>query len=138
MGVTLYNSTLCSILNKHAPLITKTVSSHPQVPWFTEDVRIEKRKRRKAEKRWLRTKSPLDYENFKAARNKTLFVMNSARRTYYSQMIRENSSDQRNLFNATKLLLNMTKLHPVIPPDINKKTFVDDLGKYFSDKIVRI
>ena len=136
--VTLYNSTLCSILNKHAPLITKTVSSHPQVPWFTEDVRIEKRKRRKAEKRWLRTKSPLDYENFKAARNKTLFVMNSARRTYYSQMIRENSSDQRNLFNVTKLLLNMTKLHPVIPPHINKKTFVDDLGKYFSDKIVRI
>ena len=65
--VTLYNDTLSSILDKHAPLITKTVSSHSEVPWFTDHVRTEKRKRRKAEKRWLRTKSPLDFEKFKAA-----------------------------------------------------------------------
>ena len=43
--VTLYNYTLSSILNKHAPLITKTVSSHPHVPWFTNDVRTQKKEK---------------------------------------------------------------------------------------------
>ena len=53
-------------------------------------------------------------------------------------MIMENSSNQRSLFNVTKSLLNMTKLHPVIPPHIDKRTFVNDLGNFFCDKIVRI
>src|SRR5208282_12449 len=31
----LYNSTLFSLLDKHAPLITKPISSRPSNPWFT-------------------------------------------------------------------------------------------------------
>ena len=56
--VAAYNVTLSSILDKHAPVQTKKVVSRPQVPWFTDHVRTEKKKRRKAEKIWLKTKSP--------------------------------------------------------------------------------
>ena len=73
----------------------------------------EKEKKESREK-MVKTKSEQDYQNYKTARNVTLFLMNKARRSYYSQMINENSSDQKRLFNVTKSLLNMSKQHPVI------------------------
>ena len=40
--VACYNSTLTSILDKHAPLITKTVTVRAQVPWFNDDIKNAK------------------------------------------------------------------------------------------------
>ena len=136
--VSLYDVTLRSILDKHAPMQTKKVASRLQVPWFTDQVRTEKKKRRKAEKRWLKTKSVQDYQYYKTARNVTLFVMNKARRTYYSEMINENSDNQKRLFNVTKFLLNMSKQYPTIPPTVDKCKFANNLGTFFQDKILKI
>ena len=133
-----YDVTLRSILDKHAPMQTKKVSSRVQVPWFTDQVRKEKKKRRKAEKRWLKSKSEQDYQTYKMARNVTLFVMNRARRKYYSEMIDENSHDQKRLFNVTKSLLNMSKQDPMIPPSVDKCEFANNLGNFFQDKILKI
>lgn len=33
-----YNDTLRGILDKHAPLVTRTILERPQVPWFTEEI----------------------------------------------------------------------------------------------------
>ena len=96
--VTEYNNTLGNILDKHAPMLTKTIISRPQVPWFTDQLRIEKRKKRKAETRWLTTKYVHNYDKYKTARNKTLHAMNNARRMYYTEIIKENSHDQKSLF----------------------------------------
>ena len=64
---------------------------------------------------------PVDFEKYKtAARNTTLFVMNKARRSYYFEMINENSCDQKRLFKITKSFLHMSNQHPVIPPSVNK------------------
>ena len=109
-----YDSTLQSILDKHAPLCSKRVNNRPRVPWFTNEIRMEKKRRRKAEKKWRKSKSVSDHNAFKKARNKTLFVMNKARTTYYSDCVADNSSNQRKLFNITKSLLNMTKSHLVV------------------------
>ena len=40
----LYHSTLSSLLNKHAPIKTKTCSSRPKDPWMSEDILMAKRK----------------------------------------------------------------------------------------------
>ncbi len=45
----LYDAMLSDILEKHAPVVTKQVVLHPQVLWYTDGVRTEKRKKRKAE-----------------------------------------------------------------------------------------
>ena len=46
-----YNSTLKVILDKHAPLITRSIKERPPVPWFNEEIKMAKRERRKAEKK---------------------------------------------------------------------------------------
>ena len=47
-----YNCRLLSLLDKHAPVISKTLFVHPKVPWFSPNLNYLKRQRRKAEKLW--------------------------------------------------------------------------------------
>ena len=47
-----YNCRLLSLLDKHAPVTSKTLSVHPKVPWFSPNMNYLKRERRKAEKLW--------------------------------------------------------------------------------------
>ena len=44
--LTLFNTTLIVLLDKHAPLKTRTITIRPSAPWYTEDIREEKQKRK--------------------------------------------------------------------------------------------
>ena len=90
--VTSYENTMSSILDKQAPLITKYVSLRPKTPWYNEEIRQVKRKRRKAERK---SGDINDHDNYKSIRNTTLSIMNHARQEYYNECISENSSDQK-------------------------------------------
>ena len=100
-----YNSTLTSLLDKHAPIKEKVVVCRQRLPWFNSEIKCAIKTRRKAERKWRRTKSQQDFRAFKGARNRATFVMNGARCEYYTNLIAENSSNQRNLFRSTKSLL---------------------------------
>ena len=45
-----YHDTLSSILDQHAPLITKTIRVRPNTPWFNEDIKQAKSERRRRER----------------------------------------------------------------------------------------
>ena len=130
-----YNSTLKDILDKHAPLIT--IKERPRVPWFNEEIKMAKRERRKAKKKWRRTKLYTDLAAFKIKRNATTALMNKARREFYTNFIEENSKDQKKLFAASNRLLNRGSAD-CLPPTIDKAQFAEDIGKFFIQKIVNI
>ena len=67
--VSSYNNTLMAALDKHAPLITRTIVQRPRVPWFSQEIRKAKRQRRKAEKRWRKSRLESDLAASKAKRN---------------------------------------------------------------------
>ena len=50
-----YDDTLSTLLDSHAPLVTKTVVKRHIVPWFTEEVKQANQQRRRAERRWRHT-----------------------------------------------------------------------------------
>ena len=91
----------------------------PLVPWFSEDIREARRERRRAERKWRRSQCVRDLLEFKTKRNFTTYLMNEARRKFYSDFIVENSSNQRKLFSATKKLLNQGHDVP-FPPTSDK------------------
>ncbi|XP_031555366.1 uncharacterized protein LOC116292226 [Actinia tenebrosa] len=103
--VSSYNKTLSSLLDKHAPLLIRSVVIRHRVPWLTDEIRAIKRQRRRAERKWRRTKLDTDQAAFKALKNRTTYVMNSVRREFYTDFVNDNSDDQRKLFSATKKLL---------------------------------
>ena len=61
-----YNTTLAQALDRHAPLGTKAIRSRPLVPWFKEEIKVPRREKRKAERKWRRTGSSEDMLAFKA------------------------------------------------------------------------
>ena len=68
--VKLYNSTVRDMVNDYAPLLTKTIKVVPNAPWFDSEYKNARRERRKAEKKFKRTKSLADKEAFIELRKK--------------------------------------------------------------------
>ena len=132
-----YNTTLTTILDKHAPLCSKVVAARARVPWFSDQIRSAKRNRRKAERRWRTSKLDADWRVFKVLKNRTTYLMNMERREFYSDLINENSHDQRKLFSVTGKLLNRAKETP-FPPHSDKTTLANDMGLFFVKKIINL
>ena len=135
--VSCYNNTMMAALTRHAPLISKTIVTRPVVPWYNDEIKCAKRMRRRAERKWRRTKLLTDFLAFKTAKNQTTFLMNQARQSFYRQFISENSQDQRKLFCATKSLFRHDS--DLAFPRYNDSTALsNDLGQFFVQKIIKI
>lgn len=78
---------MADVLDKHAPLRVRSIVVRPRVPWFFNEIRHAKRKRRKAERRWRTTKLDADWEVFKSAKNKVTYLRNKARTEFYTNLI---------------------------------------------------
>ena len=135
--VACYNSTLTSILDKHAPLITKTVTVRGQVPWFNDDIKNAKQQRRKHERKWRMSGLESDRRVFTLMRNRTTKLMENARRVYYADFFSDNNTDQRRLFKAANMLLGRSG-NAVYPPHSDSFTLANDFGRCFIKKITDI
>ena len=79
-----YENVLCSILDNHAPLRTKTVKQRPVAPWFGDDIVVEKTKRRRFEWRWRLTKNSADRDLYLNQRKLVKDMISSAKMRYYT------------------------------------------------------
>ena len=82
-----YNSTLSALLDKHAPLRTRTRVGRPVVPWYSNEINDAKRSLRKAERKWGRTQLPVDFADLERKRNKVTNLMNKTREEFYSKFL---------------------------------------------------
>ena len=128
--VKLYNSTLSDLLDKHAPLISKTVKESN--PWFTPDLKRLKAACRRAERKWRRGHSSvwkavsnLQYKLYRSA-------IASAKRQYYSSMV-TNAVNSKKLWKTVNTLLHRssTPALPSLPAD----SLPNEFASYFSNKI---
>ncbi|XP_068733239.1 uncharacterized protein [Montipora capricornis] len=118
-----YNTTFKSLLDDPGP--------RPRPPLFNDNIIQARRDRRKAERRWRKTRLPSDLVVFKAKRNYVVHPMNEARCTHYRPFIDKNSSDQSKLFRASKSLSNLI-------PHTNASVLANEMGEYFIHKVVAI
>ena len=132
-----YNTTLRSLLDDHARICSRYVSTRPRPLWFNEDIINARRDMRKAESRWRANDLQADLVIFKANRNYIMHLMNEARCTYYKGFLDENSSDQSKLFRASQSLLNQ-QASKSLPPHTIASVLANEMGEYFMHKIVAI
>ena len=97
-----YNLTLKNITDHHAPLKTKVRRARPSAPWYSAEIDVAKRRRRKAERAWRKNKSEASFKLFKALRNYVTHLINKAQTEYYTDLIKKNSDNQGKLFRAAK------------------------------------
>ena len=118
-----YNTTLKSLLDEHAPVCSRHVITRSRPPLFNDNIIQARRDRRKAERRWRKTR--------------LVHLMNEARCTHYRQFVDKNSSHHSKLFRASKSLLNLEE-DKSLPPHTNASFLANEMGEYFIHKAVSI
>ena len=108
-----YNNVLSDIIDKHAPLITKTITQHENSPWFHDEIRDAKQERRKAERLLRSSKLQVHHDMFKIAHKKVTKLCSDAKANYFCDKIHENSGNQKELFKITNDLLHRKKSMPL-------------------------
>jgi len=83
-----YNNTPSSLLDKHAPVITKFSNSKSKSnPWFTSTLPAFKSTICRTENIWKRIHSALDWSSFKSLRNRYHNLILASKNHYYSNLL---------------------------------------------------
>ena len=135
--VSLYNSMLASILDKYAPVKRHVITICPSAPWYTEEIKSEKRIRRRFERRWRATRSASDHEKFIRQCYAVNNMLLSSRSNYYSTLIAENRHDLRKLFSTFSKLLHHSP-ETRFPQHDSVTSLVQDFIVFFGNKIRKI
>ena len=132
--VLLYRDTISKLLDKHAPLKTRSFVVRPKLPWFNGSVKEAKKAKKRAEKKWRSSKNKSDKENFKSKRNEYLCLLNTAKQKYYSDKIEESQGDQRTLFKIVKSIMKPED-RVKYSASSSTKNLTDEFNEYFIMKI---
>jgi hypothetical protein len=130
----IYEDGLKRVLDRQAPLVTRRVRIRPSAPWLTSQVRDARRKRRRAERLWKKTKLTIHRDMFVDARNKASHSVFLAKRDYYSDKIDSPVFNTKQLFNVSNELLKKGK-SSCLPSNIPSADLPFQFSKFFSDKI---
>ena len=106
--VEVFNNSVLSVLDKHAPLISRSVTVRPDTTWYTYDIQEQKRRKRQLERKYVETKLEvhrLAYRHFCAAYNKEL---RRKRIQCTAKQIAECEKDKSKLFKACKSLIGLS------------------------------
>lgn len=132
--VSCYNSTLSSLLDKHAPLKSKIVSQKPNNPWFTPALHALKSHCRRLRRIWSASHSATDLSNLRIASNHYHASILKSKRNYYHSKLVSNKLSPKSLWNViNKILLRCTD--KLLPSAQNSSELSNSFASFFSDKI---
>ena len=107
--VSSYNTLLEELLDKHAPVITRIVTVHPQTLWYNHNIDEAKKERRRAEKLWRSTKLSIHRDLFIAKKEIVNTLLQEAKVNHYTNLISD-ANDQKKLFRIVNELTNKKKI----------------------------
>lgn len=131
------NSELGVILDKHAPIINKKVILRPNAPWYTNDIRVEKRHRRKLERIYRKTGLMIHKQSYDQQCVSVNKMCLKASEEYYLSKIRECNGDPRKIKHIMAHLLGNKKT-PIFPSAPSDQILANDFINFFTNKISKI
>ena len=99
-----YDDTMSALLDKHAPLQTRTITVRPKVTWFNGGIKMAKQKRRQLERRWRQSVLTILLDMFKEQKRHVNKLISSANSSYNTAKIIEDASDQNQLYNVVNTM----------------------------------
>ena len=131
--VDVYNDGLRQVLDRHAPSVTRRVRDRPSAPWMSEKVRTARRQRRRAERRWRKTRLTVHREIFVKERAAMRSCVQAAKRQIYCDRI-DSICSSRQLFSVSNGLLGKSRSAP-LPSDVPRSELPQRFCDFFSNKI---
>ncbi len=135
--IDLYNTILSFVLEKHAPLKTKSLRAKPPNLWFTPALSKLKSARRHLERIWLRTRSSPDLKLFRSATNSYHSAIINAKKVFNSSLISSSSAHPRNLWNSINKILYRKPVSQ-LPSTFDPKSLPHMFATFFSNKVLKL
>ncbi len=129
-----YTTGLRRVLERHAPLVTRTVRDRPSAPWLTDEVREARRERRRAERCWRKTGLTVHREIYASKRKSTSACVSAAKQKHYSDKVDSAASSSKQFFNVCNDLMGKSTAKP-LPSNIKPEDLPQRFSDFFSDKI---
>ena len=130
----LHVSVIEILLEVHAPLIQRRITPRQNAPWYSEEIRNSKRKRRSLERKWRHSKSDVDkvqYRNQCAILAKQL---SDTKAVYYSTKIHDCAGNPKLLHKLTNKLIVGQHHHQLSSSD-HDVHLANKFSHFFDDKI---
>ena len=129
-----YEYELSRILDNHAPVRRRIVTIRPLALWYNSNIDVEKKKRRKLERRWRKSRLTIDRESYQEQCKLVSSMIKDAKTNYYSNIINENKGNQKVLFNTIDNLLhrNVEKRYPTA---LSANELANTFADFFHKKI---
>ena len=135
-AVELYNSGIAALADELAPVKTRTITLHPDAPWFTDELKRQKQLRRRLERQAVRTNLRVHWDIHNEQRDRYNLLLESAQTQHYRQFIGEAASSRDQWRSFNKLLGNSSS--SPLPSHESKQELSDRFNAFFVDKIKTI
>ena len=135
--VTQYNEKCLSVIDDHAPQLSKTIYDIPSAPWFDGEYKILRAQRRSAEKKWIKSGSQADHESYKYIRDKCNDISNAKKKEFFAKKFTRYSHSQKSLYKFVETFLDQEKCL-ALPSDLSLPETVNEFNKFFTEKIDKI
>ena len=132
-----YNHSLSKVLDTHAPVTRKEVLIRPHSPWYNEELAEARKKRRQAERRYMKSKLQGDLDLAHQERTRYNNMCKSAKAEYYHEKIDDCGNDTKKMFQITDSLMKGSR-ERVLPSHECPEMLSNDLVGFFSDKVKKI
>ena len=129
-----YNSSLKDIIDLQAPLLNRTITLRPHAPWYSDELRDAKHKRRQLERRWRSTKLEVHhqlYRDYCAVVNKLLC---STKITYYETQLEQCPHNSKAMFRTVNMLMGNKGGCP-LPRHTSDLQLANDFSIFFTSKV---
>ena len=130
-----YDTVLKQIVNDCAPLKTSKIKVVDTAPWFDREYSDLRKQRRKAEKKFQRTRLDADKKLYTALRTEAINNSFKKKKEYITKRIAENSS--KNLYSVVNQLVDKKK-EMVLPESESDLELAKNFQKFFHEKIEKI
>ena len=132
-----YNNTMKSIIDKHAPIISKEIKIKPNSPWFDTEYATLRRRRRAVERRFRKSQLEVHKQEFVRLRKLTTTMAAEKKRSYFSSHLNQCISDSKAFYSNINFLLD-SKKERTLPSGSSDIDIANSFLKFFNEKIDKI
>ena len=133
--ITNYNTALAEVVNKHAPILSKTITVVPDTPWFDAEYSNLRKLRRKAEKKFRKSHLDADKKVYQSLRKQAVNLAFDKKKQYVSTKLAQGSS--KTLYAVVNELID-NKKHAALPKAESDASLANRFQTFFREKIEKI
>ena len=132
-----YDRTLGTILDTHAPVITRRNRTIQREPWYTAEIQAARTEFRRIERRYLKSRSANHKADMQRAKYRYENLMTTTKRSYFSDLVLNNDRDQSALFKILNRIMHRKSDNP-LPKCASDQQLANNFKDFFARKIETI